>query len=354
MSVSRRRFLQVLAAASAGAATTKTGQAAHGVFSGYPESYGVLHDTTLCIGCRSCEQACNEVNDLPEQDKPFDDLSVLEEKRRTDATRYTVVNRYKTSDTDRPIVNRKNQCNHCLEPACASSCFVGAFTKTAQGSVIYDESVCVGCRYCLIACPFDIPTFEYDDATSPRVQKCTLCHPRLLEGKLPGCVEACPMEALTFGKRIDLITIARERIRKYPERYVDHIYGEYEMGGTSWLYITSADDINEIGLRDDLGRTPAPEFTSGALLMVPIAIGIWPVLLGGIHKISERKAKMAEQEKKEAVANAVSETEEAAQEKLSKREQALAEQREKAVKSAVDKALKEAGVEKKDDGEESK
>lgn len=344
----------MLAAASAGAATTKTGQAAHGVFSGYPESYGVLHDTTLCIGCRSCERACNEVNNLPEQDRPFDDLSVLEEKRRTDATRYTVVNKYKTSDKDHTIVNRKNQCNHCLEPACASSCFVGAFTKTPQGSVIYDESVCVGCRYCLIACPFDIPTFEYDDATTPRVQKCTLCHPRLLEGKLPGCVEACPMEALTFGKRVDLITIARERIRKYPERYVDHIYGEYEMGGTSWLYITSADDINEIGLRDDLGRTPAPEFTSGALLMVPIAIGMWPVLLGGIHKISERKAKMAEQEKKAAVANAIAETEEAAQERLSKREQALAEQREKAVKSAVDKALKEAGVEKKDDGEESK
>ena len=106
----------------------------------------------------------------------------------------------------------------------------------------------------MIACPFEIPTYEYDEPLTPRVRKCTLCHPLLLEGKLPGCVEACPTEALTFGKREDLLNIARERIRRQPDRYVDHIYGENEMGGTSWLYL-SAVPFQEVGMREDLGIT---------------------------------------------------------------------------------------------------
>ncbi len=212
----------------------------------------MLHDTTLCIGCRSCEAACNEVNDLPAPDRPFDDLTVLEDKRRTDAAAFTVVNRYQPHEGPKSPVFRKSQCNHCLEPACASACFVGAFTKTPEGAVVYDASVCVGCRYCMIACPFNIPTYEYNEAFEPRVRKCTMCHPRIAEGKLPGCVEACPMEALTFGKRTELLTIARERIRKYPDRYIDHIYGEHEMGGTSWLYITGA-PFEDVGIRTDLG-----------------------------------------------------------------------------------------------------
>ena len=90
----------------------------------------------------------------------------------------------------------------------------------------------------MIACPFEIPTYEYDEAFTPRVMKCTMCFERVKEKKLPGCVESCPNEALTFGKRKDLIKIARERIKKYPGRYQDHIYGEAEMGGTSWLYLS--------------------------------------------------------------------------------------------------------------------
>ena len=152
----------------------------------------------------------------------------------------------------------------------------------------------------MIACPFNIPTYEYDEAFEPRVMKCTMCHPRIAEGKLPGCVEACPMEALSFGKRKDMIKIAQERFRKHPDRYVDHIYGEHEMGGTSWLYV-SGTPFKELGMREDLGVTPAPQLTAGALSSVPIIVGLWPALLAGIYAVSKRKEKIAQTEKEQAL-----------------------------------------------------
>lgn len=340
---------------TAGAATAAVGKAsAHEHFEGYPEGYGVLHDTTLCVGCRSCEAACNKVNELPAPEKPFDDLSVLDNKRRTDEASYTVVNRYDdTTDHRGGPVFRKFQCNHCLEPACASACFVGAFKKTPEGSVTYDSSVCVGCRYCMIACPFDVPTYEYNENFTPRVMKCTLCYPRIKEGKLPGCVEACPMEALTFGKREDLITIARERIRKYPDRYVDHIYGENEMGGTGWLYISGA-PFEKLDFRLDLGVTPAPEFTSGALSMVPMVIGLWPALLGGIYLVNKRKEKIALKEKTTEVADAITATQSAADDKAKAAAEKAKQDKERTVEKAVKKALDEAAKEKDKGGEEAK
>lgn len=344
MSTSRRKFLGWAAAAGAVAGLPKRASAQHEHFEGYPDSYAVLHDTTLCIGCRSCEAACNEVNSLPEPEQPFNDLSVLDRKRRTHADTYTVVNRYDVEGDPVSPVFRKFQCNHCLEPACASSCFVGAYTKTPEGAVIYDASVCVGCRYCIIACPFNVPTFEYDDAYTPTIMKCTMCHPRIVEGLLPGCVEACPMEALSFGKRPDIISIARERIRKYPDRYVNHIYGEYEMGGTSWLYITAA-PFQEIGMRTDLGLIPAPEFTAGALGMVPMVIGMWPVLLGGAYLMNRYNERVTEKEKAEAVAEAVSTTEAEAAAKAEKAAEMAKKKQEQAVNTAVKKALEEAAKE---------
>jgi formate dehydrogenase iron-sulfur subunit len=269
--------------------------AANKHFRGYPDSLGILFDSMLCIGCRKCEAGCNKVNGLPLPDQPFDDLTVLNKKRRTDTRTYTVVNHYDPPQGIKTPLFRKIQCNHCLEPACASACFVNAFTKTKQGSVVYDASVCVGCRYCMIACPFEIPTYEYDKALTPRIRKCTMCHPRVVEGKLPGCVEICPNEALSFGKRKDLIKIARERIRKYPDRYVDHIYGEHEMGGTSWLYLSGV-PFKALGMREDLGVTPAPELTAGALSVVPMVAGLWPVLLTGLYAVSKRKEKIAKLE----------------------------------------------------------
>lgn len=315
--------------------------AANKHFKGYPESSGVLFDNLLCIGCRKCEAGCNQVNDLPPPEQPFDDLSVLNQKRRTDAQSYTVVNRYDNPDNHRGPLYRKIQCNHCLEPACASACFVKAFSKTETGAVTYDPSVCVGCRYCMIACPFDIPAYEYEEALTPRVMKCTLCYPRISQGLLPGCVEACPTEALKFGERQALIAIARERIHKYPDRYVDHIYGEREMGGTNWLYI-SGTPFEQIGMREDLGITPAPELTAGALGAVPMVVGIWPVLLTGIYAISKRKEKVAEQEKANALAAALAQARSEAESRLSAAKEKAEKDKRAAIEKAVKKALEDA------------
>ena len=238
MGITRRRFLTWVGAA-AGSQVVVAGRsqaAGNRQFPGFEESFGVLHDVTRCIGCRRCEAACQQVNGLPEPERPFDDLSLLQRQRRTDAGTYTVVNRFEAAQGP---VFVKTQCNHCLEPACASACFVKAFQKVPSGAVSYNVDVCVGCRYCMIACPFNIPTYEYDNPFSPSIQKCTLCQPRIEKGLLPGCVLACPKEALTFGHRRELLQAARNRISQQPGRYIDHIYGEHEMGGTSWLYIAA-------------------------------------------------------------------------------------------------------------------
>ena len=340
MSMKRRTFLGVLGAAGLGAAVAKPAAAAgNHVFEGYPDSNAVLFDATLCIGCRRCEKGCNEVNNLPAPEKPFDDLTVLDTHRRTHADTYTVVNKYQTQN-ESPVY-RKFQCNHCLEPACASACFVKAFKKQPTGAVTYDASVCVGCRYCMVACPFEVPTYEYDDPFTPRVRKCTMCQPRLLEGKLPGCVEACPKEALIFGKRDAVIKTARERIAKNPGRYIDHIYGEREMGGTSWLYLSGV-PFEEIGLREDLGNTSAPELTSGALTVIPMVPALWPVLLTGVWAMNKRRDKIADEEREQAVDQAVNETKAAADAKLAQAMTKAEADKKAAVDREVKKALEEA------------
>ena len=189
----------------------------------------------------------------------------------------------------------------------------------------------------MIACPFEIPTYEYDSAFSPRIMKCTMCHPRVLEGKLPGCVESCPTEALIFGKRDDLLKIARQRITRRPDNYVDHIYGEREMGGTSWLYLSSV-PFETIGMRMDLGIIPAPELTAGALGAVPMVVGLWPVLLTGIYAMSKRKEKIAAEEKAQALATALTEADEQAAAKMD----AAMEKAKQDKATAVEKAVKEA------------
>jgi regulator of protease activity HflC (stomatin/prohibitin superfamily) len=168
-----------------------------------------------------------------------------------------------------------------------------------------------------------------------------MCYPRISKGLLPGCVEACPTEALTYGKREDLLRIGRERIRTFPERYVDYIYGENEMGGTSWLYISGA-SYKEIGMREDLGITPAPKLTSGALSGVPIVAGLWPVLLTGIYAINKRKQKIEKDEKEQAVLSAVKKAEAEAETKLTDAMQKAEKEKATAIEKAVAKALEEA------------
>jgi formate dehydrogenase beta subunit len=261
MQLSRRSFLKVMGATGAGLATS--GRSANAWQSRAPEdALGCLVDLTRCIGCRKCEQACQTVNQLPPPDTSFDDLTVLDRKRRPDEKSYTVVNRYYSGEIDArdQLVPTfvKIQCMHCQDPACASACIVGALTKEANGAVHYDVSKCIGCRYCMVACPFEIPAYEYHDPITPRVMKCTFCYERVAdEGKLPGCAQICPVEAITFGKRASLLELGHKRIEDNPGRYVDHIYGENEVGGTSWMYI-SGQPFKNLGFID-VPAKPLPQ-----------------------------------------------------------------------------------------------
>lgn len=291
--ISRRRFLKstVIAGGSAVAAMLPTKSAFAGKeFSGYPDRVGVLVDLTRCIGCRTCEAACNKEHGLPEPELPFDDFSVFDQvfhegtqKRRTDENAYTVVNRYKTKGGP---VYRKIQCNHCNEPACLTSCLVNAYTKTKEGAVIYNHNVCIGCRMCMVACPFRIPTYSYDSALHPQIVKCNLCYDtRLKYGKPPACVEACPQEALTFGHRKTLVKIAHERIGSEPEKYVDHVYGETEVGGTSWMYLSKV-PFDQVGFDTTLQHHPILDNAKHFLSLVSMILVIWPALFLGFHLLA--------------------------------------------------------------------
>ena len=262
MSTDRRKFLKQCAGAVGLTlfGGSDTAQASSSDVSG--DQFGVLADTTRCVGCRKCEEACNKINeDLPRQPaEAFDDESVLDRRRRMDAGAYTVVNRYDRPGDPANPVYAKHQCMHCLQPACQSACIVGALVRKPSGAVEYDISKCIGCRYCMVACPFQVPAYEYRDALLPEVRKCTFClDTRVAKGQQPACVAACPTQVMTFGKRDELLAHAHERIRKRPGRYVDHVYGEHELGGTAWLYLSDV-SFSQIDL-PRFGYHPIPGYT---------------------------------------------------------------------------------------------
>ncbi len=243
------------------------------------EFNGMLIDTTLCVGCRACEAACNEANKLPELKKVDD--GVFAEKRDTTPDVFTVVNRFANpKNPDQPIYVRK-QCMHCNQPGCASACLVKGLEKTKEGPVIYNKNRCLGCRYCMVACPFDAPKYQYDSA-SPFVRKCLFCAERQKNGLKPACAEACPTGATLFGKKRELLEIARTRLAREPNKYHQRIYGEHEVGGTGWLYLTSVAP-SKLGLPEHLGTTPYPEHTAGFLYGVPLVFVLWPSLLFGLN-----------------------------------------------------------------------
>ena len=277
--MNRRRFLKTVGVAGAslagvpGAADTAEPRA------GAPEFWGVLVDTTRCIGCRSCERACAVEHDLPVPDIEND--GALEHQRDTSETCWTLINRYQTSDGE---VFVKRQCMHCWQPACVAACLTRAMYKTDTGPVIWRSPQCMGCRFCMVSCPFDVPKFEYDE-WNPKIQKCNLCWQRLQAGRKPACVDSCPTDALMFGKKRDLMEIARTRIYKHPNRYVHKIYGEHEVGGTGWLYLAAV-PFEELGFRADLGTTPYPEYTRDFLYGVPLVLFGLPALLFALHELS--------------------------------------------------------------------
>jgi len=222
-----------------------------------PDRMGVLVDTTVCIGCRNCEWACKTAHGLETPPREsYEDKTPFDRMRRPDEGALTVVNRYPNEKAPDLPVAVKVQCMHCDHPACVSACIVGAISKQESGAVVWDTDKCIGCRYCMVACPFQIPAFEYDKALNPRIMKCDFCAERRAAGALPACVDTCPVGALTYGPREELVRLARERVRRMPDRYVSHVFGEFEVGGTDWLYLAGT-DFAKLQF-PKLGVNPAP------------------------------------------------------------------------------------------------
>jgi Fe-S-cluster-containing dehydrogenase component len=243
------------------------------------EFHGILYDSSICIGCRACEKACAKAHDLP---VPEDELipGVL---RKTSENQRCVINSYETEQGE---VYVRNQCMHCNEPACASACLTQAMYKTKEGPVIWREDKCMGCRYCMISCPFDVPKFDYN-STNPKIQKCDMCYDRIVKGELPVCVETCG-DALFFGTRRELIAEARKRIAEWPEMYVDKIYGEAVAGGTGYLYLAPVPQ-NELGFDMRLQNSSYPSLTKSFLYSVPSVFVLVPTILLGIHEATKSK-----------------------------------------------------------------
>jgi Fe-S-cluster-containing dehydrogenase component len=274
----RRDFLKTLGVA---AGSSLLGSAARADGSGGREFVGVLVDTTECIGCRSCEEACAEEHGLPIPDT--DDESVFEEKRTPSITQYTVVNRFQPGEEE---IFVKRQCFHCNQAACVSACLVNAMKKQLQGPVTWDASKCMGCRYCMLSCPFEVPKFEYH-SPSPRIRKCTMCWERQQKGGKPACVEACPTDTLTFGTRRELLEEAKRRIYSAPDNYHHAIYGEHEAGGTGWLYLAAV-PFEKLGFNTHVRKEPYPELTRGFLYAVPLVFILGPTFLLGVSNVTRR------------------------------------------------------------------
>jgi formate dehydrogenase iron-sulfur subunit len=240
-------------------------------------SKALLYDATLCIGCKQCEQACAEQNKLP-----YNDAIAAEEMQSEHKLTYVLTRGDKFM---------RRLCMNCEDPSCASVCPVGALQKNPIGPVTYDASKCMGCRYCIVACPFSVPKYEWSKLV-PKVQKCTMCPDRVLAGKPTACAEICPTGATKFGEHDELLNEARRRVHDNPGQYVDYIYGRYEVGGTSVLLL-SAVPFETFGYRTNISKDPMPMLTYRVLSHIPEFVPLGGMLLGGIWWITHRREEVA-------------------------------------------------------------
>ena len=290
MKLSRRDFLKLCGASAAmlGVGATVAPPTLTTKKSSAPvaprHANGTLIDTTKCIGCKSCQNACKVANGLPTDDRPV----------ALSATTLTIVDfRNISTKLDQPEIKPvKKQCMHCEEPACVSACPVGALVKQENGRVTYDENICIGCRYCMVACPFGVPKYNWDSA-NPKINKCAQnC---LADGKRdkPACVSACPQQALTYGSREELLTIAQTRIRENPGKYVNHVYGEKEIGGTTMMYLSNT-PFEALGFRIDLPAVALPQLTWDVQTKIPgVFLGALTLLSGIAWWTHRREPKAA-------------------------------------------------------------
>ena len=234
-------------------------------------SFGMLIDTTKCVGCGGCALACKEANQLPDDDGS----QVLS------ATRWMVLEKHEATTV-------RKQCMHCEDPACASVCPVGALQKTKLGPVVYDETKCIGCRYCMVACPFGVPKYEWA-ANVPRVRKCILCHEsRVKLGKPTACASVCPTGATLFGERTALLEEAKHRIKEGGDRYINQVYGEQEVGGTGVMYLSNV-DFTQLGFKTGLRKESYPQLTWNILSRLPNVVSVAGVALTGTWWLTRRR-----------------------------------------------------------------
>jgi formate dehydrogenase iron-sulfur subunit len=245
----------------------------------------ILTDITKCIGCLECVVACKNENqlarDLPRNWHRTDGLSA----------------RNWTSIVERDNRYARKQCRHCLDPACVSACPVAALIKTEMGPVVYDASKCIGCRYCMIACPYGIPRYDWDKAI-PYIQKCDMCLDRLKRGEQPACTAACPEKATIFGDRDELLAEAHRRIRAGNGKYINKVWGEHDVGGTSVLYISDI-DLDFLTYPKRTLQTPLPATTAPAMYAVPPAFVGMGALMGGLYWFFRRREKVQREQQKE-------------------------------------------------------
>ena len=243
----------------------------------------LLVDITRCVGCRACIGACMEAHELPGDPDKVDRLS-----------EHALTNLVEHGD-DRFV---RELCRHCVSPSCASVCPVEALKKTPAGPVVYEASRCMGCRYCMQACPYNIPKYEWHSA-NPRVVKCDLCAPRLAAGKPTACAEACPAGAIQLGTPEAMLAEARRRLAAEPAAYYQKIYGENELGGTSVLFLSPV-PFEQLGFPANLSHEALPELTGAALEKIPGIVTIGGALLFGIWWITQRREEVARAEGREA------------------------------------------------------
>jgi formate dehydrogenase iron-sulfur subunit len=248
-------------------------------------SKGVLYDATKCIGCRGCQTACKQWNQMPAT--ATTNYGTYENPPQLSATNFTKIRFTETEDNGKfHFVFTKLQCMHCEEPACATACPVSALQKRPEGAVTYDDKRCFGCRYCMTACPFGIPTFQWDTPT-PWIRKCTFCFDRQSGGLKPACVTTCPTGALKYGERDELLVEAHQRIQDAPDKYVDHIYGEHEVGGTSWLYLSPI-PFEKLGFKKLQDEAVIVNAERAMSFVLPV-LGSMAVLMTGIYWVAKRR-----------------------------------------------------------------
>ena len=272
-----------------------------------------LIDITKCIGCRACQVACKQWNDREGETTELQDYMGFQNPATLSAKTLTLITFHELPNEKAPggldYLFTMRRCLHCLEPACASACPTTALSAQLDGPVSYDADKCIGCRYCVWACPWSVPTAEWNSLT-PKIQKCTHCADRteqppaearngvaLTEDErkrhsenivVPACVKACPADALRFGERNEMLQEAKNRVSGHPDKYVDHIYGEHEAGGTSVLYLSPV-PFEKLGF-PAVGTKSYPSFSKLALGAVPPAVMALGALLGSAYTFFKKRS----------------------------------------------------------------